>query len=83
MSGKSCVIAFEDSNLSKQLRKRVGKDDKKFIAYQTAIINPNDATQFDEAFTNAPDGFDTITNILLPSLNVLSVFKNFINISPA
>ena len=52
MSGKSCVIAFEDSNLSKQLRKKVGKDDKKFIAYQTAVINPNDATQFDEAFTN-------------------------------
>lgn len=52
MSGKSCVIAFENSNLSKQLRKKVGKDNKKFIAYQIAVINPNDATQFDEAFTN-------------------------------
>lgn len=52
MSAKSCIISFEDSNLSKQLRKKVGKNDKKFIAYQSAIINPNDATQFDEAFTN-------------------------------
>ena len=52
MSGKSCTISFKDSNLSKQLRRKVGKDDKRYVEYQSAIINSNDDTKFDDNFAS-------------------------------